>query len=413
MLPRRVAGFWVGPMSARPPAKRQAPRRPGTTRARRAPPAPRATDTPGALPSPRPILETQSIARMAAIIEGSLDAIVTIDWNGTIRGFNAAAEVMFGWSRADALGHRLADLLLPLRSRAAGARLLLRGSRHGAAGFVGKGGEMALLRSDGTSFRGNVASVPVPNGETPSFACFFRNAEPVLRAEADLLHTQWQLRELSRRIVAAREEERTHVAREMHDELGQQLTAIRMDVAWLLKSSRGEKRPDHDAVARLQSISDMVESTFGTVHRLITQLRPSMLDDLGLAEAVRWQAREFQARSGIIVSVETTADDAQAPHDHATAIFRIYQELLTNVARHAGATRVIVVLSEAPRQATLVVRDDGRGIVPADVSRGDSFGLVGVRERATSLGGTFTIEGIAGGGTVAKVALPYLKVASK
>ena len=216
----------------------------------------------------------------------------------------------------------------------------------------------------------------------------------VKRAEQELRASSEQLRNLAARLLSVREQERTRIAREIHDELGQALTAVKMDLSWLAGRLSPRNGP---LLGRIRSTLQLADSTIQSVRRISTELRPSVLD-LGLAAALEWQAQEFQARSGIRCKLRLPAQGAVAPNV-STALFRIFQETLTNIARHAGATRAEVALQKQPDALVLRVRDNGRGFDPANSSSSKSLGLLGMRERAAILGGWVDIFSAPGKGT--------------
>ena len=222
-------------------------------------------------------------------------------------------------------------------------------------------------------------------------------------AEAEAERSRLQLRALATRLQAAREEERTIVAREIHDELGQALTGLRLDLAWLRQ--RLESR-NAEAAARLTSAIERIDGTLDSVRRIATELRPSVLDNLGLVAAIEWQVIEFERRSGIVVRFESLGDDGLGDDAQATTVFRILQESLTNVARHANARAVDVRYAADETTLSLRVADDGRGITAAELADSSSLGLLGMRERASAGGGHLRIEPGSGAGTVLTLELP-------
>jgi signal transduction histidine kinase len=226
------------------------------------------------------------------------------------------------------------------------------------------------------------------------------------QSEEQLRHSHERLLALSGRIQSIQEEERTIVAREIHDQLGQALTALKMETAWLQKRMLEGYASRKDMTARLESMARLVESTIDQVRRISAKLRPGVLDELGLAAAMEWQAEEFQKRAGVLCTVRSELGDARLGRDAATALFRIFQECLTNVARHAGARWVRAILRRVGRQLVLEVHDDGRGISPSEVSSPASLGLLGMFERSRLVGGEFEISARAGGGTTVRVAVP-------
>jgi signal transduction histidine kinase len=213
-----------------------------------------------------------------------------------------------------------------------------------------------------------------------------------------------QLHRLADGLLLAREEERTTIAREIHDVLGQALTALKMDVAWI-----GRRLPDDAPPTRtkLAAMAALIDDTVGTVRRIATDLRPGVLDDLGLAAAVEWQAREFEHRTGIPCALRSTVDDGALDPVVSTAVFRIFQESLTNVARHSSASSVEVTLEHRDSDLVLEVFDNGIGIAPAETSNIRSIGLAGMRERAHLVGGGLSITGAAGAGTTVLLQIPW------
>lgn len=242
--------------------------------------------------------------------------------------------------------------------------------------------------------------------------------------EERLKQSYTQLRELASHLQFVREEERTHIAREIHDDLGQTLTGLKMDLAWLeYRLSKLSDVVPSSLVNKIPSMSHLVDETIQSVRRIATELRPSVLDDLGLVAAIEWQTQEFQARTGIrcVLTPCLELEDIDVPQSHATAVFRIFQETLTNVARHANATKIHIRLKKdviaaehpdriiRPQDALLLeVEDNGTGITEQALSDSKSLGLLGMRERALLLGGEVTIKGIKGKGTIVTVRVPLV-----
>jgi PAS domain S-box-containing protein len=222
-------------------------------------------------------------------------------------------------------------------------------------------------------------------------------------AKEELERSRSELRALAARLQSTREEERTRIAREIHDELGQALTALKLDLAWL-----GNKRaPKSSSEFRVinQSLTSRIDETIQTVRRIATELRPSVLDQLGLRAAVEWLVQETGKRTGITITFD--ADEfPRLPDDAASHAFRIIQEALTNAIRHARATRVDVTVRRGPAALTLAVRDNGIGFTPDALSGLASLGLVGMRERALACGGTLIIRGEPDRGTEITAAIP-------
>ncbi|HQA82408.1 MAG TPA: PAS domain S-box protein [Syntrophales bacterium] len=226
------------------------------------------------------------------------------------------------------------------------------------------------------------------------------------RAQQELEESREQLRNLSLHLQSIREEERTRIAREIHDELGQALTALKMDIAWLGSRITGknaalQKKTDY--------MSNLIDNTIETVHRISSDLRPGLLDDLGLSAAIEWQTQDFQRRFDLPCRADLSLEDEGIDRHLATAVFRILQETLTNVVRHAGATEVSVRLSEKNKVLILEVTDNGRGVTRAQIEDPRSFGLIGMRERVRPWEGTVVIEGKPNEGTRVVVSVPLVQ----
>jgi signal transduction histidine kinase len=219
-----------------------------------------------------------------------------------------------------------------------------------------------------------------------------------------------QLRDLSAHVEATLEDERTGIAREIHDELGQSLTALKMDIAWILRRAHctGTGSPlSHDAlVCKLGEMSSLTDEVIRQVRRISSELRPGVLDDLGLVAAIEWQAEDFEERTGTLCVVRSGVSEAAIARPLATAVFRIFQESLTNVSRHARAEHVDVRIDVDGRDLALEVRDDGVGISPDAATSPKSLGLLGIRERAHRFGGTVTISPAAPHGTIVALRVP-------
>ena len=222
-------------------------------------------------------------------------------------------------------------------------------------------------------------------------------------AEEALRRSRQELRALAARLQAAREEERTVLAREIHDELSGTLTALKMDLSLL--PDRVAKNRDL-FFEKLSSMSGLIDRTLGRVHTIVTELRPIVLDKLGLVAAIEWQTHEFHERSGIVCETHLPAEEIASDSERSTGLFRILQEALTNVARHANATKVIVELRSESGSLILAVRDDGKGIDEKTIFAHTSMGLLGMRERALSFGGTAEVSRLPQGGTLVTARIP-------
>jgi len=224
------------------------------------------------------------------------------------------------------------------------------------------------------------------------------------QAEIKLMHSHEQLQNLSAHLQSIREEERTNIAREIHDELGQSLTALKIDIFWLYK-----QLPENNTVLlqKSETMLNLINALILTVQRISEKLRPGLLDDLCLAAAIEWQAEEFQKRTGIECKTTIDPEDLNMERELATAVFRIFQEALTNVSRHAKATEVRVVLKEDLEKLLLIVQDNGKGITKKQISDSKAYGLIGMRERSLFCGGEVKISGLPGKGTRVALTIPH------
>ena len=346
-------------------------------------------------------------ARLAAVMDSAMDAIITVDEDHRIVLFNQAAEAIFRCNRAAALGSNL-DRFLPARFRAAHRG---RVERFGATGVtnrrMGDTSTLWALRDDGVEFPIEASISQVIESGHRLYTVILRDTTKRKEYEDMLVRQQTELRELSARVLEAREEEKTLLARELHDELGQQLTAMKMDLAWLR-----DHLPAGDAAldAKAAHVTGLVDQTMHSVRRISADLRPLMLDDLGLQDAVAWLAGEFSKNSGVECRLDAPTDAALENVDRAVAItvYRVLQESLTNIARHAGARNAWVILGASGNWLQLEVEDDGHGIANADLARPRSLGLKGIRERVLYLGGSVEIGRAPRGGTRVLVRVPKL-----
>jgi len=258
-------------------------------------------------------------------------------------------------------------------------------------------------RKDGSLFPVEIAIAKVGLSDGEASVGFLTDITERQQAQEDRQRSFEQLRALAGRLQSAREEERKRLAREIHDQLGQALTAIKLDLSSLIRTLPA----DHEALSRTCSpLLQLVDETIESVRRISTELRPGMLDDLGLAATVEWAAEEFAARTGTRCLLDLLPEQDAIDSETATAVFRIFQETLTNVARHANASEVKVRLADEDGDLTLEVHDNGRGIRADELSSANSLGILGMRERALLLGGTLSITGGPGKGTTVRIRIP-------
>jgi len=343
-------------------------------------------------------------ARLDAVIDSAMDAIITVDSAQRVVQFNRAAERMFGCPRTQALGAPL-ERFLPARFREAHhAHVEAFGHTGITSRRMGDQRTLWALRADGSEFPIEASISQAGEGPQRQYTAILRDITLRLQRDERLERHREELRELSARVLEAREEEKTLIARELHDELGQLLTALKMDLAWL----RGRGGALGELGPRLAAMGDIVDRMVGSTRRIAADLRPLMLDDLGLADAVHWLVDDFAGRSGVRCELEMDGEDSFDALDPkvATAVYRALQESLTNVAKHAGASRVRVALRTSGGEVLFEVEDDGRGIDVADLGKPRSLGLKGMRERVTYLGGKLEVARGAPHGTRVRARVP-------
>lgn len=224
-----------------------------------------------------------------------------------------------------------------------------------------------------------------------------------IKAEEKLQQSYQQIRQLATHLQNIREEERTNIAREIHDELGQQLTGLKMYISWLTKKIKPQ---DPEIKTKFANTMELIEDTIKSVRKISTELRPSMLDDLGLLAAMEWQSNEFEKRSGIPIEFINLTNNELIPHKYTTGLFRIFQESLTNVARHAEATKVTSSLLFKDSQLILNIQDDGKGFILHNIGSKKTLGLFGMKERAMEMGGSYEIISEPGLGTTVSIKIP-------
>ena len=378
----------------------------------------------------------ESQAKLRAIIETALDAVVQVDASGKIIDWNTRAERTFGWTREEVLGKPLVETILPPSQQAV--------YRSGVSQFV-EGDEGAVRHSQfevdaihrsGGEFPIEVAVTTMTGNDGVSEYCAFmrdisgrKKTETALRkarvelenrvfertaelvranrrlnseiaertqAQEALQESQEMLRQLVAHQDRIRENERKRIAREIHDELGQHLLVLRIDVSMLDRAH--DEHPKLDE--RVKAILQHIDMTMKSVRAIINNLRPSVLD-LGLYAALEWQAEEFQRRSGIVCELVADDEDLELEDNVSTVLFRIVQEALTNVLRHARASSVRIAVKREPGRLVMTIADNGVGMAQSQKNeQSSSFGLVGIRERLHILGGDLSVDSSSGGTTL-------------
>ncbi len=323
-------------------------------------------------------------------LDGMDDGVIIVGHDHTIHFLNRAARVNLRVSAGD-------PCWAVLGTGQACTRCLL------AAAWTGAERNVRLSRRmRGRDYEIVAAQLTDQDGET-SLISVLRDVTERNRFEDELRQSREQLRELALHQESVREDERAGIARELHDELGQLLTAIKMDLSWL--SQHIGALPPEEAARRISNVITLTDTSVKTVQSVSSRLRPGILDDLGLVAALEWLARDFQQRSGIHCSTEVDSSIDIVGHK-ATVLFRICQESLTNVARHSGASEATVKLSRRNAEVVLAVQDNGRGITAEEMESPRSYGVMGMRERAMALGGAVSINGAPDRGTVVEATLP-------
>lgn len=311
---------------------------------------------------------------------------------------NRACQALFGTpDRARLLGQPMYRFF-PAPSHAALAQQVSRALSGEAATSLLNG---RIVRADGSLCEVDIAIVALPDHGPTTLQMAISDITQRRDEHAQLLQSRQELRRLSASVVEAREEERRRIARELHDELGQRLSALKMDLSSLEHETR---RPAYEQ--RIAAMIEMLDETVASLRRIAADLRPMMLDDLGLNAAVEWLGRESARHMGLAVTVSHGDTDPPLDSRASTAVYRMVQEALTNVARHARASHVRIELQQHERELVVVVQDDGVGFSERTVRKAGSFGLIGLRERADSLGGRLDIDNPAGGGGRITVRLP-------
>jgi PAS domain S-box-containing protein len=320
-------------------------------------------------------------------VERMNEGAAVLSSDHTVLHCNRRFARLLGTRLQRVIGAALEDMIWP-DDRARLTALLLRATQRNCRG------EIRLKSQAGSPLAVHLSLNPLRLEGTRAICLIASDLSDVKRVEQELRTSSEQSRNLAARLLLVREEERTRIAREIHDELGQSLTAVKIDVAWLASRL---PRGDVAMLERVRTTLALADSIIQSVRRISTELRPGILD-LGLAAAVEWQTQEFQTRTGIQCNLRLLTEEAFAP-DISTAMFRILQETLTNVARHAKATRVEVIKQKQRDRLVLRIRDNGMGFDPEDPSISKSLGLLGMRERAAMLGGSVDIASRPGKGT--------------
>ncbi|MBC3874940.1 MASE3 domain-containing protein [Undibacterium flavidum] len=343
--------------------------------------------------------------RLTGVIETAMDGIITIDDQHKIILVNPAAATIFGYAVEDLLGTSI-DAVIPMRHRAVHNTHVKqfgeRGTTRRKMGTSFDDYYVTGLHANGHEFPIEASISTLMENDKRFYTVIFRDISERKIAKEKLAQYHSELSQLSSALQSIREEERKHIARELHDDLGQLLAALRMDLS-LLQRDQSMTEKSRLTVA---SMDQLLLTSITTLRRIATDLRPRALDEGGLFFALQSLQKEFSQRHGVHCDLIADEEQLVLDDDRSTAIFRIIQESLTNVARHAKAGHVEIHFERAPTTLSLTIRDDGRGIEEGAMNKTRSFGLVGMRERIKALHGEFKVQSTVGKGTQIQIQIP-------
>lgn len=356
-------------------------------------------------PDQRRMVEDQMLFQ-ASLLDQVCNAVIATDLSGKIIHWNRFAETLYQWNREEVIGRNVVEILVPVGHQDLAGQILKSIEETGYWE-----GEFPVRRKDGSVFDAYVVDAVLKDRNQQVYGLVGVSVDITERKRAEelLRSSKEQLRALSAHLQWVREKERSHIAREIHDELGQSLTGLKIDLSWLdhrLQDAQNIASTRLRLIEKVHSMSDLVDSTIKQVRKITTELRPRILDEFGLPAAIEWQTREFEARTGLRCRLTTNVETIALDDHCATTLFRIFQETLTNILRHSGGTEVKVLLQRSKPGLLLEVRDNGRGISRKKVWDSASLGLLGMRERALLSHGELTITGIRGKGTTVRVWIP-------
>jgi PAS domain S-box-containing protein len=340
----------------------------------------------------------RSEQQFRATVQANPSGMVLVDRSGRIALVNPEVERLFGYASSELLGQSI-EILVPELERSSHVRHRATFAADDATRRMGVGREIVGVDKQGRAIAVEIglSGIATPDGEF------------VLATLTDLgdRNRLWKAREshlLAHRLLEAEEALRKRLARDIHDALGQALTAMKLDIGWL--AGRMLEAPE-DLRMRVVAMEEQACSVIADVRRLSAELRPAVLDDHGLLAALRWQVGDFEKRSGLLCTLVIPDCETQWGNDRSTVVYRVLQESLTNVVRHARASKVAVTFRHDPHgNVVLEVRDDGCGFDPAQAARPNALGLLGMRERALLHGGSLTVTAVPGAGTIVSLCMP-------
>lgn len=346
---------------------------------------------------------TESEESKRFILNSALDAVIIIDSESNISFWNPQAEKMFGWTAAEVIGSNLTETIIPTEFAASHKKGMQHYLETGEGPIMNRLIEITAMNKTGAAFPVELSIIPVSQEKGKSFCAFIRDISGRKKAELSLKETTEQLRELSSHLQNIREEERMNIAREIHDELGQQLTGLKMDIAWLMKKSALD---DVVVKNKFNDVLLLVDATVRSIRRIATELRPSVIDDLGLNAAFEWLISEFSDRMQIEIKYENNFNDKNLDPDTSIGLFRILQESLNNIAKHANAGKAEITIEKVNGEVHLTVQDNGIGFDAATKQSSLNFGLLGIRERVNMMRGGCNVFSKPGQGTKIEVSIP-------
>ena len=336
------------------------------------------------------------------LLEATPDAMVIVNEKGQILMTNQQTENIFGYTKNE-LYNQPVEILMPAGFRHNHEEQRKSYVADSKVRLMGKSLDLTAKRKDGEVFPVEISLSPLVTEEGIFISAAIRDITERKKAAESLEESYQSIRKLTEHLQNIREEERTSIAREIHDELGQQLTVMMMDVSWLDKRVGAENEA---ARKKIKDLLVLMEDTVKTVRRISTQLRPSVLDDLGLLVAMDLQLKEFSKRSGICTNLIVPKIEPLLPETVKNGLFRIFQESLTNVARHSGAKNVRVQFGKKDGKIILTIEDNGNGFDESKVAAKKTLGVLGMKERAAVMGGEYLISGAPGKGTTIVVSVP-------
>jgi PAS domain S-box-containing protein len=340
----------------------------------------------------------QSSSYNRSLIEASLDPLVTIGPDGKIMDVNKATQDVTGYSRQKLIGTDFSAYFTnPAKAQSGYEEVFSKGFvRDYLLEIKNRKGELIPVLYNATLYRDE-------EGEITGVFAAARDISELKKAEEKLEKTANELRELSRHVEDLMETEKTQIAHDLHDDLGQKLTALNMDISWLKSRIGVQSRTVEN---KMLGMSQLLNDSFESLRKISYGLRPSILDNLGLYPSIEWLLSEFKKSTGINYSLSFIPKEKEIDNKISLVVFRIIQESLTNVARHSRATKVTVKIKLDSEKLKLIVVDNGIGFDSGVLKKRQSFGLLGMQERARFYGGEFVIRGKRGEGTVVSLDIP-------